>query len=123
MIRSGFLSLRRIADSFQLHYNPDPQPMDPTTISRLEFDSLCDELRALDVPLKADLDRAWRDFNGWRVNYDEVLVRLCALTMAPPAKWSSDRIGQIEVPKLHFRRRKPVNQHLGGNGQAADYSD
>jgi hypothetical protein len=123
MIRSGFLALRRIADSFQLHYNPDPQPTDLTTISRHEFDSLCAELQALDVPLKSDLDRAWRDFNGWRVNYDEALVRLCALTMAPPAKWSSDRVGQIEVPKLRFRRRQPVKQHLGGNGQTADHSD
>ena len=106
MIRSGFLALRRIADSFQIHYDPDPKPTDPTTISRREFDLLCVELRALDVPLKPDLDRAWLNFNGWRVNYDEALVRLCALTMAPPAKWSSDRIDQLELPPLRFRRRK-----------------
>jgi hypothetical protein len=123
MIRSGFLALRRIADSFQLHYNPDPKPTDPTTVSRREFDLLCAELRALDVPLKPDLDRAWLSFNGWRVNYDEALVRLCALTMAPPAKWSSDRIGQLEMPKLRFRRREPVSQHLAGNRKAAGDGD
>jgi hypothetical protein len=104
MIRSGYLALRRIADSFRIPYDADPEPMDPTTISRREFDLLCVELKAVDVPLKADLDQAWRDFNGWRVNYDEVLVRLCALTMAPPAKWSSDRVEQIEIPKLRFHR-------------------
>lgn len=123
MIRSGFLALRRISDSFQLHYNPDPKPTDPTTVSRREFDLLCDELRALDVPLKPDLDQAWLSFNGWRVNYDEALVRLCALTMAPPAKWSSDRIGQLEMPKLRFRRREPVSQHLAGNRKAAGDGD
>jgi hypothetical protein len=106
MIRTGFLALRRIADTFRIPYDPDPAPTDPTTISRREFDLLCVELRALDVPLKPDLDRAWRDFNGWRVNYDEALVRLCALTMAPPAKWSSDRVAQLELPKLRFRRRR-----------------
>jgi hypothetical protein len=106
MIRSGYLTLRRIADSFQLQYDPDPKPDDPITVSRHEFDLLCDELRALDVPLRRDLDQAWRDFSGWRVNYDEALVRLCALTMAPPAKWSSDRVGQLEMPKLRFRRRR-----------------
>jgi len=58
------------------------------------------------VPLKADLDQGWRDFAGWRVNYDQVLVRLCALTLAPPAKWSSDRIEQLEIPPLKFIRRK-----------------
>ena len=106
MIRSGFLALRRIADSFQIPYDPEPSPTDPITISRREFDLLCVELRALDVPLKRDLDQAWRDFSGWRVNYDQVLVRLCALTMAPPAKWSSDRIDQLDLPKLRFRRRR-----------------
>jgi hypothetical protein len=41
--------------------------------------------------LKADQEQAWRDFNGWRVNYDEVLLQLAAMTMAPYAPWSSDR--------------------------------
>ena len=61
---------------------------------------MCGELRSLDVPVKEDLDQAWRGFSGSRVNYDEVLVRLCALTMAPPATWSSDPVGQLDIPKL-----------------------
>ncbi len=106
MIRTGFLSLRRIADFFQIPYDSDPRPTDPITISRREFEMVCVELRAFDVPLRNDLDQAWRDFSGWRVNYDQVLVRLCALTMAPPAKWSSDRIGELQLPPLRFRRRR-----------------
>jgi hypothetical protein len=106
MLRTGFFALRRIADLFQISYNPNPEPTDPITISRREFDLLCVELRALDVPLKSDLDQAWRDFSGWRVNYDQALVRLCALTMAPPAKWSSDRMGQLQLPPLRIRRRR-----------------
>ena len=43
------------------------------------------------VPLNADRDQAWRDFSGWRVNYDTVLLALANLTSAPPAQWSSDR--------------------------------
>ena len=106
MIRTGFLTLRRIADVFRIPYDADPQPTDPITITRREFDLMCVELRAADTPLKSDLDQAWRDFSGWRVNYDKVLVRLCALTMAPPAKWSSDRVEQLELPPLRFRRRR-----------------
>lgn len=45
------------------------------------------------VPIKADRERAWRDFAGWRVNYDTVLLALANLTSAPPAMWSSDRSG------------------------------
>ena len=78
--------LRRISDSFQIPYDHDPARRTRSRSRRDEFDLLCVELRALGVPLKADLDQAWRDFGGWRVNYDEVLVRLCALTVAPPGQ-------------------------------------
>jgi hypothetical protein len=56
------------------------------------------------VPLKADLEQAWRDFAGWRVNYDRVLLALAALTMAPYAPWSSDR-SMIERNGPRNRRR------------------
>jgi hypothetical protein len=46
------------------------------------------------VPLKRDREQAWRDFAGWRVNYDAVLVALAVLTAAPRALWSSDRVPQ-----------------------------
>ncbi len=90
-IRTGFLSLRHIANFFNFEYDPDPAPDDPISISREEFDEVCDDLAAQGVPLKLDRDQAWRDFNGWRVNYDAVLLQLASLTMAPYAAWSSDR--------------------------------
>lgn len=90
-IRAGFIALRHIADFFDLSYKPNPEPTDPISISRLEFDLACQELIDVGVPIKADRDQAWRDFSGWRVNYDTVLLKLCALTMAPYAPWSSDR--------------------------------
>jgi hypothetical protein len=104
-LRTGFLTLRRLADYFRIPYDPDPSPTDPILVTRREFDLLCVELEAAGIPLKPDRDQAWLDFSGWRVNYDKVLVELCALTMAPPAKWSSDRIDRLDIPKLHFRRR------------------
>ena len=90
-IRGGYLALRSIADYFEIAYNPQAKAEDPISVSRAEFDTLLDHLEADDVPLKADRDQAWRDFSGWRVNYDTVLVALAGLTAAPPAPWSSDR--------------------------------
>ena len=90
-IRAGYLALRSIADFFEISYDPDPQPDAPISIGREEFDAACDELAAQGVPLKPDRDQAWRDFAGWRVNYDTVLLSLAQLTMAPYAPWSSDR--------------------------------
>ena len=43
------------------------------------------------VPVKSDLDRAWQDYCGWRVNYDRALANLCELVKAPYAPWSCDR--------------------------------
>ncbi|CAG0936839.1 hypothetical protein TFLX_05735 [Thermoflexales bacterium] len=90
-LRAGYLALRRIADFFKISYNPQPQPTDPISIGRAEFEAACDELLRNGVPLKPDRDQAWRDFAGWRVNYDTVLLALAAITMAPYAPWSSDR--------------------------------
>lgn len=90
-IRAGFLALRQIADFFKLPHEADPTPELPISISRHEFDKVYDELAAQQVPLKADRDQAWRDFAGWRVNYDDVLLALAALTRAPYAPWISDR--------------------------------
>ena len=92
LLRTGYFALRRIADFYGIQYDPRPAPGDPISVSQREFDLLCVELRATGVPLKADLQQAWVDYAGWRVNYDSVLVQLCALVMAPPARWSSDRL-------------------------------
>jgi len=54
-------------------------------------------IRAGYLSLRPDRDQTWRDFAGWRVNYDTVLLALAGLTMAPYAPWSSDR-------SLRFRR-------------------
>jgi hypothetical protein len=90
-LRAGYLALRRIAGAYGIRYDPDPAPTDPIAITREEFDQVLAELAEIGVPLKSDHDQAWRDFAGWRVNYDVALLALAGLIMAPIAPWSSDR--------------------------------
>ena len=90
-IRAGYVALRDICQSIGLPYNPTPRSTDPISVSRAEFDSVCETLEAGGVPLKADRDRAWVAYQGWRVNYDEPLIQLARITVAPPAMWVSDR--------------------------------
>ena len=93
-LRAGFVTLRRIADFFEIEYEPDPHfPEHPVSVTRAEFDQACDMLEEQGIPLRSDRDQAWQDFAGWRVNYDQVLLALCRLTMAPSAPWSADRAG------------------------------
>ena len=39
-LRAGYLSLRRIADSFGIRYDADPRPDGPITVTREEFDAV-----------------------------------------------------------------------------------
>jgi len=106
-IRAGFLALRRIANYFDI---PNPQnpsyPEFSICVERSEFDSLLDELAAAGLPLKPDREQAWRDFAGWRVNYDRSLILLCGLVMAPSASWSSDRAPEFNLPPMFIVKRK-----------------
>ena len=87
MIRAGYLALRRIAGFFGLQHEASPQPTDPTSIDRARFDAALEVLAASGVPLVEDRDQAWRDFSGWRVNYDAALRTLERITLAPTPWW------------------------------------
>lgn len=98
-LRAGYIALRRIADYFHIAYNPDPFPTESISVTRAEFMNALDILKEEGVPLKPDWEQAWRDWAGWRVNYDAALLGLAKLTMSPPAPWSS--------PEMREQRRPP----------------
>jgi len=90
-IRAGFIALRRIADYFKVNYNPNPSfPNDQISIKRETFNQTYRLLQEQGLPLRSNVDKAWQDFAGWRVNYDSVLIALKVLTMAPDAPWLAE---------------------------------
>lgn len=107
-IRAGYLAMRRIADFFGIEYDPDPDPQDPISIDRAEYDAVVDRLDDAGVALKADRDQAWADFCGWRVNYDTPLLSLAELTVSPYAPWTSDRsaLGRHKARVRRWGRRR-----------------
>jgi len=86
-IRSGFASLGSLADTFAIERPLKPAPDDPVSIDRQTFDQLCAELSEQGLPLVTDLDQAWRDFAGWRVNYDATLYGLFRYLRVEPGEW------------------------------------
>jgi hypothetical protein len=104
-IRSGFLALREIAALFGYEFDADPEPGGPISITREEFDEVYERLGVVGVPVRPDRDRAWRDFNGWRVNYDAVLITLAGFVIAPYGPWTSDRSLLRPLP-----RRSPIRR-------------
>jgi hypothetical protein len=114
-LRSGYLCLRRICDYFGIPYDPDPQPDDPISIDRSEFDAAYEEMASFGVPVRPQREQCWRDFKGWRVNYDTILLSLAGLTAAPYAPWSSDRSLRYRRPPLAWIRRGRVGKPGAGH--------
>jgi hypothetical protein len=86
-IRAGWLSLRRMADYFKVPYPTDLHKEVPISISRDEFEIVLDRLARVGVPILADRDVAWRDFVGWRVNYDAIIEAFYGLFTCPRTDW------------------------------------
>jgi hypothetical protein len=106
-IRAGFLAFRRIANYFDIPNPQDPHfPETSICVERAEFDSVLDQLASAGVPLKMDREQAWKDFAGWRVNYDRSLILLCGLIMAPIAPWSSERMPEFHLPPLFIIKNR-----------------
>jgi hypothetical protein len=105
-IRAGYLALRRIGDFFVMPYDPHPSPTDPISIRREEFDAVCARLAEVGAPVRTDREQAWRDFAGWRVTYDAVLLRFASLCWAAEAPWSSDRAIAFHRAPIGRRRAR-----------------
>jgi len=105
-IRSGYLALREVAGFFGFDYDDAPAPDAPISVTRDEFDELYAQLVAAGVPVRTDPDQGWRDFAGWRVNYDRVLVTLAGYVMAPYAPWVSDRAPVEQLPHFGWGKRR-----------------
>jgi hypothetical protein len=109
-IRAGFLAFRRIANYFDIENPQDPHyPETSICVERGEFDEVLNQLAEAGVPLKADREQAWKDFAGWRVNYDRSLILLCGLVMAPPASWSSDRVPEFVLPPMYILKKHKLS--------------
>lgn len=88
-ITAGYTTLDAIAGFFRIPTIARPaRPGDPIKVTRAEFDAAVDELAAAGLPVRADHDQAWRDFAGWRVNYEDALLRLSVIVVAPDARWN-----------------------------------
>jgi hypothetical protein len=64
-IRTGFQALRRIASTFDLDMEGDPEPGDPISVGRGEWDQAVAEMAERGVPVVGDLEAAWIAWRDW----------------------------------------------------------
>lgn len=97
-IRSGWLTLRRMADYFQVPYPVDFTTPIAISITREEFGLVLARLERSGVPLVADRNAAWDDFTGWRMNYDAMIEAFYSLFTCPRTDWHSASIQPLFGP-------------------------
>ncbi len=94
MIRAGYLSLRTIADFFDVEPEIDPT-LDRITIEaglsvkRSRFERLLNELEAAGCKPHPNRDEVWADYRGWRVNYDRSVAGLAVLIGDVASHWET----------------------------------
>jgi hypothetical protein len=83
----GFRCLRSIANAWRIPFDPDPQPDATMRLTRGEFEDGYARLAEINFPLERDVEETWRNFQGWRVNYEPIVDALTELIVPPPAPW------------------------------------
>jgi hypothetical protein len=110
-IRSGWLSLRRLADYFRIPYPKNVDTDIHVTITREEFDLVLERLQRSGVPLVSDREAAWRDFVGWRVNYDSIVERMYVQFNCPRTDWNLASVEPLVGPS-NVRGTGPSGSYL-----------
>lgn len=90
-LRMGFVALQDIARALGIEVEAQPAPDDPIDLTVEEFRAAVARLVTVGYPIEADVDEAWLDFKGWRVNYEAAAYAIGYAVDAPPAAWSGPR--------------------------------
>lgn len=88
-LRMGFTTLRTLAVTIGLPFDPDPRPDAPIALSYEEYMSGVRRLADIGFPMERTPEEAWPHFRGWRVNYEEVALGLADRIVATPGPWSA----------------------------------
>jgi hypothetical protein len=87
-VDAGVNALTQIADYLGIPHEPPDEDAE-IELPDERFDQAREELAELDVPIRDDRDRAWREFRDIRARYEPLLAVLGATTDAPRSNWSS----------------------------------
>jgi hypothetical protein len=109
-LRAGFVCLRDIADVRNIPYDRDPSPDGPLELGYEDFLRGVTHMADQGYSMERTPEEAWRDFRGWRVNYEAVAYRLAYDIEAVPAPWSGHRrtLEATIVPDTPVDRRPGI---------------
>lgn len=111
-LRMGFVAMRALARAMGISVDHDPLPTDPLELTFEQFARGVEHMRRAGFPLERTAEDAWRDFHGWRVNYESAAYRLADRLSVVPAPWSGKRRHMskqdfVDMLPLRPRHRTP----------------
>jgi hypothetical protein len=109
LLRIGFTAMRTLAGTLGVQVDDDPDPADPLTLTREDFDAAVRRMAEAGWAFERSPDEAWPHFRGWRVNYETAAYIIAAHLDLPPAVWSGPRarLGVAAIPQ------RPVDREPG----------
>jgi hypothetical protein len=101
-LQMGTNCLRSMAGALNIPFDPDPLPSAGIRLTREEFDEGIHRMQSVGFPLERDNDESWRNFQGWRVNYEGIVDALTLLIVPPPAPWflARPQLGAVHWPVI-----------------------
>jgi hypothetical protein len=90
-LRSGFNCLTRVARAMGMVIPDEADPDGGITLTYQEFLDAIDRMHQVDFPATRDPADAWKDFVGWRLNYESAAYWIAEAIDAVPAPWSGPR--------------------------------
>jgi hypothetical protein len=115
-LRMGFVCLRQIAATVGLQFDPDPRPDDDIMLTFDEFVEAENHLREVGFPIEVDLEHAWLEFRGWRVNYESIAIQLARRIDAVPALWSRAPDDPVKPISTRWVRNRTHDDPEGRRG-------
>jgi hypothetical protein len=90
-LRSGFLCFRQVARAMGIDIPEEPDPNGQIALTYQEFLDAIDRMRKVDFPIEREPEKAWPEFVGWRLNYEQAAYAVAFAVDAVPALWSGPR--------------------------------
>ena len=116
----GVDCLRSLAGTLRIPFDRDPLPTTPLRLTYEEFEAGLDRLKEVAYPIERSDEEVWRNFSGWRINYESLVDALTLAVVPPPAPWLVARpeVGRIEWPAVVNRtpdepEGRPRNKGIG----------
>ncbi len=112
-LRAGFICFGDVARAmgFDIPFEPDPSL--GISLSYEDFLEAVALMRLVDFPIERPPEDAWRDFVGWRVNYEQAAFAIAYAIDAVPAMWSGPRRNKKIGP---IRPLRPPYGRPSGDG-------